>query len=92
MFTGLVTRSAPTTPAATSSGEVANPWPALWALVIGFFMILVDLTIVTVATPTIIEKLDASVNDVVWVSSAYMLAYAVPVLITGRLGDRFGAK
>ncbi|MBU2694267.1 MFS transporter [Pimelobacter sp. 30-1] len=92
VFTGLVTRSAPTTPASTPTGQVANPWPALWALVIGFFMILVDLTIVTVATPTIIEELDASVNDVVWVSSAYMLAYAVPVLITGRLGDRFGAK
>jgi EmrB/QacA subfamily drug resistance transporter len=70
----------------------ARPWPALFALVLGFFMILVDLTIVTVATPTIIEKLDASVNQVVWVSSAYMLAYAVPVLITGRLGDRFGSK
>jgi EmrB/QacA subfamily drug resistance transporter len=69
-----------------------RPWPALFALVLGFFMILVDLTIVTVATPTIIEKLDASVNQVVWVSSAYMLAYAVPVLITGRLGDRFGSK
>jgi EmrB/QacA subfamily drug resistance transporter len=69
-----------------------KPWPALFALVLGFFMILVDLTIVTVATPTIIEKLDASVNEVVWVSSAYMLAYAVPVLITGRLGDRFGSK
>src|SRR6476646_11138562 len=55
-------------------------------------MILVDLTIVTVATPTIIEKLDASVNSVVWVTSAYLLAYAVPVLITGRLGDRFGPK
>ncbi|WP_017934385.1 DHA2 family efflux MFS transporter permease subunit [Nocardioides sp. Iso805N] len=69
-----------------------RPWPALFALVLGFFMILVDLTIVTVATPTIIDKLDASVNEVVWVSSAYMLAYAVPVLITGRLGDRFGSK
>ena len=69
-----------------------KPWPALFALVIGFFMILVDLTIVTVATPTLIDKLDASVNQVVWVSSAYMLAYAVPVLITGRLGDRFGSK
>jgi EmrB/QacA subfamily drug resistance transporter len=80
-----------TAPAATTESDV-RPWPALFALVLGFFMILVDLTIVTVATPTIIEKLDASVNQVVWVSSAYMLAYAVPVLITGRLGDRFGSK
>ncbi len=69
-----------------------RPWPALLALCLGFFMILVDLTIVTVATPTIIDKLGASVNEVVWVTSAYMLAYAVPVLITGRLGDRYGSK
>ena len=69
-----------------------RPWPALFALVLGFFMILVDLTIVTVATPTIIDELDTSVNQAVWVSSAYMLAYAVPILITGRLGDRFGSK
>jgi EmrB/QacA subfamily drug resistance transporter len=82
-----VTQTAP----AKTDVEV-RPWPALFALVLGFFMILVDLTIVTVATPTIIDKLDASVNQVVWVSSAYMLAYAVPVLITGRLGDRFGSK
>ena len=69
-----------------------EPWPALFALCIGFFMILVDTTIVSVATPAIIEDLDAGVNDVVWVTSAYLLAYAVPVLITGRLGDRFGPK
>ena len=81
-----------TTPTAPQVDTTVRPWPALFALVIGFFMILIDLTIVTVATPTIIEKLDASVNNVVWVSSAYMLAYAVPVLITGRLGDRFGSK
>jgi EmrB/QacA subfamily drug resistance transporter len=77
---------------APAAAEVENPWPALFALVLGFFMILVDLTIVIVATPTIIDDLDASVNQVVWVSSAYMLAYAVPVLITGRLGDRYGSK
>ena len=72
--------------------NVARPWPALWSLVIGFFMILIDTTIVSVATPAIIEDLQAEVNDVVWVTSAYLLAYAVPVLITGRLGDRFGPK
>lgn len=69
-----------------------KPWPALWALVVGFFMILVDSTIVSVATPTIAEKLDADINAVIWVTSAYLLAYAVPLLITGRLGDRFGPK
>ena len=30
-----------------------RPWPALWALVVGFFMILVDTTIVSVANPRI---------------------------------------
>ena len=87
-FTGPVTHTQ-TTPATTTSKE---PWAALLALCLGFFMILVDMTIVSVATPAIIEDLDAAVNDVVWVTSAYLLAYAVPVLITGRLGDRFGPR
>ncbi|PRZ44400.1 EmrB/QacA subfamily drug resistance transporter [Antricoccus suffuscus] len=74
--------------------EVKAPsaWPALWALVIGFFMILVDTTIVSVATPAIMDGLHSDVNAVIWVTSAYLLAYAVPLLITGRLGDRFGPK
>lgn len=67
-------------------------WPALWALVIGFFMILVDSTIVSVAIPALMRDFDASINQVMWVTSAYLLAYAVPLLITGRLGDRIGPK
>nr|WP_281359013.1 DHA2 family efflux MFS transporter permease subunit [Pseudarthrobacter oxydans] len=64
----------------------------MWSLVIGFFMILIDTTIVSVANPRIMEGLDADINSVIWVTSAYLLAYAVPLLITGRLGDRFGPK
>ncbi|KSU78857.1 drug resistance transporter, EmrB/QacA subfamily [Pseudarthrobacter enclensis] len=72
--------------------NVEKPWPALWSLVIGFFMILIDSTIVSVANPRIMEGLGADINSVIWVTSAYLLAYAVPLLITGRLGDRFGPK
>lgn len=67
-------------------------WGALWALLVGFFMILVDSTIVTTAIPAIMQSLDTSVNGVVWVTSAYLLTYAVPLLVTGRLGDRFGPR
>ena len=78
--------------ATDTTEQQKDPWPALWALVLGFFMIMIDTTIVSVATPAIIEDLHAEVNSVVWVTSAYLLAYAVPVLITGRLGDRLGQK
>ena len=79
----------------TGSNRVVKPWPALWALVLGFFMILVDTTIVSVANPAIKEALDpntSNLDNVVWVTSAYLLAYAVPLLVSGRLGDRFGPK
>ena len=79
--------------ATTTSGDAASPWPALWAMLVGFFMILVDSTIVAVANPSIMAALDITDYDViVWVTSAYLLAYAVPLLLSGRLGDRFGPK
>ena len=69
-----------------------KPWPALWSLVVGFFMILVDGNIVTIALPHMQQDLEASLSEGMWVTSAYLLAYAVPLLITGRMGDRFGQK
>ncbi len=71
---------------------VANPWHALWAMMVGFFMILVDATIVAVANPSIMTKLNAGYDAVIWVTSAYLLAFAVPLLLAGRLGDRYGPK
>ena len=67
-------------------------WRALLALCIGFFMILLDQTIVAVATPDLQTKLGASLNKVVWVTSIYLLFFAVPLLVTGRLGDRYGQR
>jgi EmrB/QacA subfamily drug resistance transporter len=75
-----------------TTAPTAKPWNALWAMLVGFFMILVDATIVSVANPAIMDKLGASYDSVIWVTSAYLLAYAVPLLVAGRLGDRFGPK
>ncbi|WP_084792406.1 MFS transporter [Mycobacterium sp. E136] len=76
----------------TRQNASSNPWHALWAMMVGFFMILVDATIVAVANPSIMARFDAGYDAVLWVTSAYLLAYAVPLLVAGRLGDRFGPK
>ncbi|MGH3829101.1 MAG: DHA2 family efflux MFS transporter permease subunit [Pseudonocardiaceae bacterium] len=72
--------------------EGASPWTILWVLLVGYFMILVDSTIVSIAIPSIITDLHATVAGAAWVSSAYLLAYAVPILISARLGDRLGQR
>lgn len=55
-------------------------------------MILLDQTVVAVATPQFQAELGASLSQVVWVTSIYLLTFAVPLLVTGRLGDRFGQR
>jgi EmrB/QacA subfamily drug resistance transporter len=75
-----------------NSPHSQKPWNALWAMMIGFFMIMVDSTIVAIANPTIMTSLHIGYDTVVWVTSAYLLGYAVVLLVAGRLGDRFGPK
>lgn len=69
-----------------------SPWSVLPALCLGFFMIMLDTTIVNIAVPTLVRELDADLTGVGWVNSAYLLTFAVLLLVTGRLGDRFGPR
>lgn len=71
---------------------VKRAWSALWAVIIGFFMLMVDQTIVTTALPATMRALGTDLTGGVWVTSSYLLTYAVPLLISGRLGDRFGPR
>jgi EmrB/QacA subfamily drug resistance transporter len=69
-----------------------NPWLVLLVVSLGFFMTLLDLTIVNIAIPNLITKLGASLDDVLWVINAYALVLAVLVITAGRLGDLIGPR
>jgi EmrB/QacA subfamily drug resistance transporter len=69
-----------------------NPWAVLVVISLGFFMTLLDLTIVNIAIPSMITKLHASFDDVLWVINAYALVLAVLVITGGRLGDLIGPR
>jgi EmrB/QacA subfamily drug resistance transporter len=69
-----------------------SPWLVLGTLCLGFFMILLDTTIVNVAIPKMSQHLDASLSDVLWILNAYILVYAVLLITAGRLGDLYGPK
>jgi len=69
-----------------------NPWAILLVLCLGFFMVLLDLTIVNIAIPSMIDGLKAGLDQILWVLNAYTLTYAVLLITAGRLGDRFGQR
>src|SRR6266487_655037 len=59
---------------------------------LGFFMVLLDTSIVNVALPTIQADLHAHLSDLQWVVDAYTLPFAALLLTAGTLGDRYGRK
>src|ERR1700716_4739011 len=69
-----------------------SPWLLLLVLCLGFFIILLDLTIVNVAIPSIIDGLHAGLDEILWVLNAYILTYAVLLITAGRLGDLYGQR
>ena len=69
-----------------------NPWIVLVVLVTGFFMIMLDTTIVNVAIPAMSAGLKISLDQILWVLNAYILVYAVLLITAGRLGDLYGQR
>jgi EmrB/QacA subfamily drug resistance transporter len=69
-----------------------NPWLVLLVLTTGFFMILLDTTIVNVAIPAMSTGLNTTLDQILWVLNAYILVYAVLLITAGRLGDLFGQR
>jgi EmrB/QacA subfamily drug resistance transporter len=71
---------------------VDRRWIALLILCAGFLMIVLDMTIVNVALPSIKTDLGFSQAGLAWVVNAYLIAYAGVLLLAGRLGDLIGRK
>ena len=69
-----------------------NEWAILVTLSLGFFMTLLDLTIVNIAIPNMIQHLHASLDEVLWVLNGYILILAVLLITAGRLGDVHGPR
>jgi EmrB/QacA subfamily drug resistance transporter len=69
-----------------------NRWLALVIVCLGYLMIVLDVTIVGVALPSIREDLGFSESSLAWVANAYLLTFGGFLLLAGRLGDLFGHR
>src|SRR3954452_24405460 len=78
--------------AATDPGAVNRKWWTLGADCVATFMLLLDITVVNTALPSIEKDLGASFTDLQWVIDAYALSLAALVLRAGSLPDRLGGS
>jgi EmrB/QacA subfamily drug resistance transporter len=67
-------------------------WVALYVLCIGMLMIVLDVTVVNVALPSIQEDLHFSSSSLAWVVNAYLIAFGGLLLLAGRFGDLIGRR
>lgn len=79
-------------PSAAGPDERRGKWWPLATVCIAVFMLLIDVTVVNVALPSIQSQLRASFSELQWVVDAYALTLAVFQLTAGTLGDRLGRK
>jgi len=69
-----------------------NRWIALYVLCAGMLMIVLDITVVNVALPSIQSDLGFSQSSLAWVVNAYLIAFGGLLLLAGRFGDIVGRK
>ena len=74
------------------NGKGTRRWWALAAITLGVLAVGLDVTVLSVALPTLAVSLKASESDLQWFSSAYAIVLAAGMLPSGVLGDRFGRK
>jgi len=67
-------------------------WVALYVLCTGMLMIVLDVTVVNVALPSIQDDLGFSQSNLAWVVNAYLIAFGGLLLLAGRLGDLVGRR
>jgi EmrB/QacA subfamily drug resistance transporter len=67
-------------------------WLALYVLCVGMLMIVLDVTVVNVALPSIQDDLGFSQSSLAWVVNAYLIAFGGLLLLAGRLGDLIGRR
>jgi EmrB/QacA subfamily drug resistance transporter len=71
---------------------MARKWWTLLTVSVATFMLLLDITVVNTALPSIEDDLGASFTELQWVIDAYTLTLAALVLTAGSLADRFGRR
>ena len=72
--------------------DTRRRWLALYVLCLASLMIVLDVTIVGVALPSIRQDLGFSETSLAWVVNGYLLTYGGFLLLGGRLGDLFGHR
>jgi EmrB/QacA subfamily drug resistance transporter len=79
-----------TAPKILSTGK--RRWGILAVISFSLFMILLDVTIVNIALPHIMEDLKISLSSIEWIINVYVLVFAVLLLTLGKLGDLYGRR
>ena len=67
-------------------------WKALAVLGIAYLMVVLDVSIVNVALPSIQTDLNFSPENLQWVISGYALTFGGLLLLGGRIGDLLGRR